>query len=63
MNTLGNETEKSTPLVTANLVSTPYHELNQTVHRPEHALDGASVTPALLISEDRDLAGSLRLAN
>jgi hypothetical protein len=56
INTRGNEVEKSAPLVTANPVGTPHHKLNRIVHCPEHAFDGASVAPTLLVSENHGLA-------
>ena len=43
------------PLVTTDPVGTSHHEFNRIVHRPEQALDSASVTPALLISENHGL--------
>ena len=55
INTQGNEAEKSAPLVAANPVGTPHHELNRIVHGPEHAFNGASVAPTLLVSENHGL--------
>jgi hypothetical protein len=43
------------PLVTANPVGTSQRKLNRVVHRPEQTLDGASVAPTLLISENHGL--------